>query len=201
VTEAPQVERFSRIGGHPAVDLVNTVDWRLDTERRSERLSSFGDVLAWGAEMGLLADDELGSLHEMARRHPRASADEWRDVLRLREHAYQALIDTDVTAAAAIAATYQEWIGQARLTYDTDGSWSWKEPQLTLRTPRHRIARAVVELLTDPMVARLHQCEDDACGWVFLDTSPRGNRRWCVSADCGNRNRVRRHYERRRGGA
>jgi predicted RNA-binding Zn ribbon-like protein len=27
--------------------------------------------------------------------------------------------------------------------------------------------------------------------WVCLDDSPRHNRRWCVSADCGNRNRVR----------
>lgn len=201
MTQAPQQERFSRVGGHPAVDLVNTVDWRLDTGRRSERLPSFGDVLAWCADMGLLADDELGSLDEMARRQPRIGTEEWRDVLRLREHTYHALIDAAATAAAAIAATYQEWINQARLTYDGDGSWSWAESQLSLRTPRHRIARSVVELLTDPMVGRLHQCEDEACGWVFLDTSPRGNRRWCVSADCGNRNRVRRHYRRRSGGA
>ncbi|MBF4571483.1 CGNR zinc finger domain-containing protein [Herbiconiux sp. VKM Ac-1786] len=31
--------------------------------------------------------------------------------------------------------------------------------------------------------------------------SPRRNRRWCVAADCGNRNRVRRHTERARAAA
>jgi predicted RNA-binding Zn ribbon-like protein len=31
---------------------------------------------------------------------------------------------------------------------------------------------------------------------VYLDTSPRRNRRWCSAADCGNRNRARRYYAR-----
>ncbi|MEU8433825.1 CGNR zinc finger domain-containing protein [Streptomyces sp. NPDC029216] len=38
---------------------------------------------------------------------------------------------------------------------------------------------------------RLHQCEDAKCGWVCLDTSPRRNRRWCDTKDCGDRNRAR----------
>ncbi len=60
-----------------------------------------------------------------------------------------------------------------------------------------QIARSAVALLGQRDVERVHQCEDHACGWVFIDTSPRQNRRWCVSAECGNRNRVRLHYQRR----
>ena len=59
----------------------------------------------------------------------------------------------------------------------------------------------MVGLLTSPEVAALHQCEDAACGWVYLDTSPRRNRRWCVAADCGNRNRARRFYARQKAGS
>jgi predicted RNA-binding Zn ribbon-like protein len=65
-----------------------------------------------------------------------------------------------------------------------------------LSTPRDRVTRAVVDLLTTAELAALHQCEDQACGWVYLDTSRRHNRRWCVASDCGNRNRARRFYAR-----
>ncbi|WP_083433890.1 CGNR zinc finger domain-containing protein [Nostocoides australiense] len=33
---------------------------------------------------------------------------------------------------------------------------------------------------------------------VFVDTSRQRNRRWCPADDCGNRNRVRAHYQRGR---
>jgi len=52
--------------------------------------------------------------------------------------------------------------------------------------------------MTSADVALLHRCEDIACGWLYLDRSPRHNRRWCSAADCGNRNRARRHYARKK---
>ena len=70
-----------------------------------------------------------------------------------------------------------------------------------MTTPRDRAVRQVIDLLTSPELALLHQCEDRACGWVYLDTSPRHNRRWCVAADCGNRNRARRFYARQQAGS
>jgi predicted RNA-binding Zn ribbon-like protein len=55
-----------------------------------------------------------------------------------------------------------------------------------------------MDLLARADLAQLAQCQDAECGWVFLDSSSRQNRRWCVSADCGNRNRAREHYARSR---
>ncbi|MBZ4498276.1 CGNR zinc finger domain-containing protein [Dermacoccus sp. Tok2021] len=63
---------------------------------------------------------------------------------------------------------------------------------------RHRIAIALIEFMARDDLDRLHQCEDEACGWVYLDTSPRRNRRWCVTADCGDRNRSRAYYARQK---
>jgi predicted RNA-binding Zn ribbon-like protein len=45
---------------------------------------------------------------------------------------------------------------------------------------------------------RLRRCDDDGCGWLFLDTTRNHSRRWCSSGDCGNRDRARRHYARNR---
>ena len=45
---------------------------------------------------------------------------------------------------------------------------------------------------------RLHQCEDATRGWVFPDTSPRRNCRSCVARACGDRNRSRAYYARKK---
>ncbi|WP_030159459.1 ABATE domain-containing protein [Glycomyces sp. NRRL B-16210] len=58
------------------------------------------------------------------------------------------------------------------------------------------LARAAIDLLTDPAVAKLRQCGAEDCVLVFLPAHPR--RQWCSAEGCGNRVRVARYYERRR---
>ena len=48
---------------------------------------------------------------------------------------------------------------------------------------------------------RLKICGSDECHWMFYDRSKPGNRRWCSSAICGNRQKTRSYRERRRGDA
>jgi CGNR zinc finger len=38
---------------------------------------------------------------------------------------------------------------------------------------------------------RLKMCASDACRWIFYDRSKPGNRRWCSSVLCGNREKTR----------
>lgn len=72
----------------------------------------------------------------------------------------------------------------------TTHDWERTPPDLT--GSRAAIALLAQDLLTSD-VSRVRLCGDDACGWVYLDTSPRRNRIWCTAAGCGNRNRVARH--------
>jgi predicted RNA-binding Zn ribbon-like protein len=51
-----------------------------------------------------------------------------------------------------------------------------------------------VDLLTDPAIGRLKECESDDCVILFLPAHPR--RRWCSPTRCGNRARVARYYHR-----
>jgi len=55
------------------------------------------------------------------------------------------------------------------------------------------------DLLTEPVLDRVRECPGDggACGWLFLDTSRSGTRRWCDMRTCGNRAKARGHYARR----
>lgn len=45
---------------------------------------------------------------------------------------------------------------------------------------------------------RLRMCASDECKWIFFDRSKPGNRRWCSSALCGNRQKTRAYRQRQR---
>ncbi|MDL5351480.1 CGNR zinc finger domain-containing protein [Microbacterium sp. zg-YB36] len=190
-------EVFARIGGDVCLDLVNTVDWRLSATRRIEHLAEFADLVRWAVQTGLIDAAEAAALTASAEADPQAAAAELDRVVALREAFYAAAFEAGpadpVTAehAAAVAAGGLQ---------QHDDEWRWRHP-VNLALPRRRIAIAMLDLLRHGRTDRLRQCGDAACGWVFLDTSPRHNRRWCVSEDCGNRNRVRGYYARTRAAA
>jgi predicted RNA-binding Zn ribbon-like protein len=57
---------------------------------------------------------------------------------------------------------------------------------------------SAADLLVEPRLARVRQCGNPKCVWLFLDTSRAGNRRWCAMSMCGNRAKAHRHYLRHR---
>lgn len=182
----------SRLGGHLAIDFLNTVDWRLDPERRSERLAAMPHVLAWAASVELVTPAEAHRLLDLAEENPHASAAEHADVLAVRESGYAAF--TEHVTPDSLLDRVQRAARRFTLVYGA--AWRWDSPELTLHTPGDRIARALLDLLRDPSSASVRRCDDNLCGWLFVDTSRGHNRRWCSSAGCGNRNRVKQHYQR-----
>ena len=57
---------------------------------------------------------------------------------------------------------------------------------------------SAADLLVGSQLARVRQCANPACGWLFLDNSKSGNRRWCSMSACGNRAKAHRHYLRQK---
>ena len=55
-----------------------------------------------------------------------------------------------------------------------------------------RLAMAAVDLLRIVNLSRLRTCpvDEGGCGWLFLDRS-NGSRRWCAMADCGTQAKIR----------
>lgn len=190
--------QFSRIAGDAVLDLVNTVEWRLDDETRIEDLRSYHDVLDWCLQAGFVTASEKKALAVAAGDDIAAAERQRASVIALREALYRALFDDDAEAAQHLTEAHRRSLRRASLA-PSDSGWEWRDAELTVRTPIDRIARAVPSLLARPDLDRLHQCEDARCGWVYLDTSPRRNRRWCVASDCGDRNRARAYYARKTG--
>jgi predicted RNA-binding Zn ribbon-like protein len=184
---------YPQVGGHAALDLVDTVHWRLDPARWIDTLPTFDAVLAWGTQVGVLGDARSAAL---AGTHDPARADrEYAAVIALREAIYSAVFEGSTDAAALIKREYVDAVQRSSWERSTDAaSWSWRTPD-DITGPRATVALLAHDLLASDLSAA-RQCGDDACGWVYLDTSPRGNRVWCTAAGCGNRNRVARHHAR-----
>jgi predicted RNA-binding Zn ribbon-like protein len=56
----------------------------------------------------------------------------------------------------------------------------------------------LVRLADSGRLERVKTCDSDECRWVFYDHSKPGNRRWCSSDRCGNREKTRNYRDRHR---
>jgi predicted RNA-binding Zn ribbon-like protein len=54
-----------------------------------------------------------------------------------------------------------------------------------------RVLAEFFSLAESGRLNRLKMCSSDECRWVFFDRSKPGNRRWCSSLLCGNRQKTR----------
>lgn len=172
------------IGGHPAVDLVNTVAWRGDTARRNDRLTSDVDVVTWAERTGVLQ-------HGVMRPEPGSTV--VLDALVPFREALHAVLLTggDATARAAVHSAVVAAV--ARSDVPAGSPWRWDIATPALADLPAMAALHAAQLLTAPDVELVRPCSDEACGWLFVDRSRNRSRRWCSSADCGNRARARRH--------
>ena len=187
--------------GHPAVDLVNTVAWRGDPHRRTEYLLDYSDLLAWARHAGVLSAREARELAERAASDGAGAARALRATRQLREALHCIWIGSESDRDAdRVAEIYRSALRARRLCLD-EVVGSWRDTALTLQTPLHRLAVESVALLTAVPRSRVKRCGDSDCGWLFVDRSHRQNRRWCSTADCGNRARVRSFYRRTRDGS
>jgi predicted RNA-binding Zn ribbon-like protein len=187
---------FPRVAGHPALDLVDTVHWRLDPQRAIDTLRDFDDVVSWCHQMGLCAATGAAN-SALSGAESDVASREHRAVVALREAVYEAVFQHSSAAADLIAREHVDALARSSMSFDESASaWVWVPPD-DLSGPRAALAMSAHDLLTSDLTTA-RQCADDACGWVYLDRSPRRNRIWCTAAGCGNRNRVARHQAKRK---
>jgi predicted RNA-binding Zn ribbon-like protein len=167
------------IGGHVALDFVNTAEGR-GQPGAGDALRTAADLRQWGERRGILAgragEDDQDEL---------AAALDARELLYrlfLDRTAGQRTAETDLaTLERLVSSAYQA----AHLDQAPDGrlSWGWDRAQLS--TVRYVAVASALDLLSQHPTARLKQCPGDDCGWFFIDTTKRGNRRWCSMSECG----------------
>lgn len=192
------------VGGHPGLDLANTVDSRRGRVG-PDLLVAYGDLVEWAERVGLLAAEAAAKLRRRADGAPGEAEAALARTKALREAIYRVfsalaggaeppvpdleLIEDEARRAQA-----------ARRLARTGTGYAWVWPDADLDAVARRLAHEAAELLTDPRLGRVKECSGRNCGWLFLDTSRNGLRRWCSEEGCGTPARVARHRSKARPG-
>jgi predicted RNA-binding Zn ribbon-like protein len=187
---APTAASMRLDGGHPALDLVNTVYGQAGGPVEHDVLVTPRDLVVFAGRLELAADATAAS--PAAVHAARALRDGLDAVLR----AVLAAEPPPRRARAVIEDATRTAFAAGRLAPRGNAlAWTW--PARNALTPVHRLAVAAMELLTDDAaLARLQCCA--GCCWLFIDRSRGPGRRWCSMADCGTNAKKRRYVERRR---
>jgi len=187
---------FQLVAGHPALDLVNTLDWRFRESGPEELLPNYGELLRFVEESSLLTSRQTRQLRRTT--SGQASTQALRSVLDLREAAseiFYVLVDGLTPPQAAIKKLDRHLRGTlAKRSLHWAGSGlelTWTNVTAS-HLPLWLLTQSSVDLLTSEAAHSIRACAVPECRWLFLDTSKNHSRRWCDMKICGNRMKARR---------
>jgi predicted RNA-binding Zn ribbon-like protein len=182
------------IAGHVALDFVNTAEERGHPDA-GDALSTPADLQLWGRRHGLISRTTGADAHEGELTGAREARELLYSLFFGRVHGTPDS-KTDLARLGVLAAAAY---GAARLQRAEDGSVDWHWSRSELSTIRHVAVTSAIDLLRSDPSPRLKQCPGEHCGWFFLDTTRRGNRRWCSMGECGQEAKDRRRRALRHG--
>jgi len=198
---------FDLSGGLLCLDFANTARHAGTAPR--EDLPTYGALVAFGEQAGILTRADARALRTAGARRPGDAARVLARALALRTAIYR--IFSSIAAGkrvrpedlSVLDGMAGEAAAHAHLTAH-DGVFRWELDAGALRDlegPLWPIVRSATDLLTSEHLATVRECALETCSWLFLDHSKNQKRRWCDMKICGNRSKVRRHYARTKGSA
>jgi predicted RNA-binding Zn ribbon-like protein len=201
-------EAITSLEGRLCLGFVNTFHPRYG-RRVQDALTGYADLVAWNRSASMLVDEQEQSLLRAASAHPAEALKVFERAVTLRETIYR--VFSSVAAGNApqeedlsfLHGAHVEALGHASL-FPTSREFSWEWEAEEARGHREElqlllwpVTLSAIELLTSTKEwGRIKECP--GCGWLFLDSSKTGNRRWCSMDACGSRDKMRRQYARKR---
>jgi predicted RNA-binding Zn ribbon-like protein len=195
--------RLTLLGGALCLNFVNTTSGR-GTDRLLEHLFRFEHLLAWSRHAGAI-DEATARRFEANPPSHRAGLRTLDEALALRDALHgifsstfhglavpvPALAEFNRHLAAAMAAAKIQPAGKAF-------AWQWDTQTMPPEGLLWPVARSAAELLATGDLSRIKTCPGCFCGWMFLDKTRNGRRRWCEMEICGSRAKMRRYHQRQR---
>ena len=194
---ARQDRQYELIAGHPALDLVNTLDWRFRDGNSEELLDSYRNLLRFLEQSKLLTPGQTSRIARgVSERDTARVLEAVRELREAIAEVLYAMLDRRKPAAASIntlEACFKSASKHQNLRW-SDSSLIWNFP-LTANPPDlllWLLSLSASSLLTSNEIERVRACDNPECRWLFLDTSKNHTRRWCDMKICGNRMKARR---------
>jgi predicted RNA-binding Zn ribbon-like protein len=193
---------FEFLGNRLCLDFTNAMK---DITGSQELPSHYEELVIWSKQADILTDEEAEHLLVKAAHRPAEAAMVFQRAVVLRETLFrifsriaqdQAVEESDMDILNAMLA---ETMLHARLVPKGKCcEWSWMAQDDVLDRMLWPVIRSAADLLTSEELWAVKICASESCNWLFLDTSKNQSRRWCDMKSCGNRAKVRRHYERKK---
>ena len=210
------VAELPLVGGHPSLDLVNTVERgeQVDGVPAIDFLIDPAALLMWATRSRLIDEDSAPAVARAWEGSPQSGATALhcaRDIREALHTVLRASIDEVAndaqTVGVALETIHSLWLssaGRSELMFVTGEAAAARI--VFGNSPQRLLQDRLVEAAMDGVISlprdRIHRCptEFGGCGWLFLDQSRNGSRRWCRMADCGSRVKADRLTDRRRAG-
>lgn len=179
------------IGGHPAIDLTNAVFTRRMPDDDNDLLNSSRDVGNWLHFVGLATKAQARRVSGISAPAFLASVRELRGESFAIFDALAAGREPSAKELGVLFERAAKGLSARRLTFVASDA--------APRNTNFNDPEAIVALLAFISVEayfilpreRLRACP--RCGWLFVDSSRGGKRRWCSMQTCGNREKTSRH--------
>jgi predicted RNA-binding Zn ribbon-like protein len=191
---------FKYVGGDPSLDLVNTVDW---TRRGpiQERLTDYARLTRWAEGAGVVSKAEAERLRRAGAARPKEARAAYEAALRLRsvlQRLYSKRSDWREFNELLGKALRQLGVSPPRKG-QASAEWEWHGVE-SLESLLWPVTWSAAILLTSEEAGRIRVCASLDCGWMYVDRSRNGLRRWCQMETCGNLEKSRRRAGRSRPG-
>jgi predicted RNA-binding Zn ribbon-like protein len=184
-------------------NFVNTVyAWR--GENLHEYLKTYGEVIDWCKKLSVFGEPFLQALAAEAAQHPQKTA---KALLKLQD--VRALLYQLISAIAAgeeekynllfqnVNPLLSEALSYIQLVYKEEAfRLSFEKKEIDLQAPLWPVLKSLYDLLTTADLKRIKECP--TCGWVFLDETKNGGRRWCSPVECGTKDKMQRYNQRKK---
>jgi len=193
---------FKYIGGDPAVDLVNTVDWTREG-LKDERLGDYQRLTRWAEGAGVVSAQVAAKLRRKAAGRPADASTVYRAALRGREILRRLFLELAAgSASAGAVADFNRILGPAlqHLRVTPPGAAShlqlgWEDQEHRLDSVLWPVLWSAASLVASEEASRIRVCGSEDCGWMYVDRSRNGFRRWCQMETCGTREKTRRRRQ------
>jgi predicted RNA-binding Zn ribbon-like protein len=189
----PAFDDFQFISGSLALDFVNTIANRLGEPR--ECLANADEFNRWARMAGLLAKHETLIVASGQLRKFKAAREELYGIFRPLALGKP----PSVGAIARLNLMFSRVAGKRQLERVSGKiQWTWRMSKHDPDRILGPILLSASGIFVSGLYGKLRECGDRYCGWIFLDRSHAGCRRWCSMSDCGNRAKARESYRRKK---
>ncbi|WP_194892334.1 CGNR zinc finger domain-containing protein [Catenulispora pinisilvae] len=172
---------FRTGSGRLCLDFIRTLRWR-DTPQALEELTTPEALAAWVRQLGPY--DRAQPIATPTAR-TLATAQETREAVHALLAAARTTTPADCPSAARRLLNKVASGPTPHPVLDESGTLTHTAAD-PITAALAAIARDALDLATSPLLPRVRDCANPACGAWFLDTSRPGTRRWCSMDRCGN---------------